>query len=126
MRAAVRRNQQTLEWEPELAESWELSADEKTVTFTLRDGLLWSDGDDLTSRDLVDAVNLICYNEDVETSTRNALMVGGEKSVWEVIDDRRFRITLPSVYAGVFNLSSVEALAGYLGVPLEGLGATAR
>ena len=126
MRAAVRRNQQTLEWEPELAESWELSADEKTVTFTLRDGLLWSDGDDLTSRDLVDAVNLIYYNEDVETSTRNALMVGGEKSVWEVIDDRRFRITLPSVYAGVFNLSSVEALAGYLGVPLEGLGATAR
>ena len=126
MRAAVRRNQQTLEWEPELAESWELSADEKTVTFTLRDGLLWSDGDDLTLRDLVDAVNLICYNEDVETSTRNALMVGGEKSVWEVIDDRRFRITLPSVYAGVFNLSSVEALAGYLGVPLEGLGATAR
>ena len=38
---------------PGLAESWEVSADGKTWTYTLREGLLWSDGTPLTSKDVV-------------------------------------------------------------------------
>lgn len=33
------------------AESWEVSEDGKTYTFTLRDGLKWSNGEDLTAKD---------------------------------------------------------------------------
>jgi peptide/nickel transport system substrate-binding protein len=33
--ALVQRNQFTLEWEPNMAESWEISADQKTITYTL-------------------------------------------------------------------------------------------
>ena len=49
----VRRNQLTLEWEPGLAESWEISEDEKTITLTLRSGLTWSDGDPITADEVV-------------------------------------------------------------------------
>ena len=43
--------------EPGLAESWEPSNDGKTYTYTLREGLEWSDGEALTSGDIVFTVN---------------------------------------------------------------------
>ncbi|TVR60094.1 MAG: ABC transporter substrate-binding protein [Spirochaetaceae bacterium] len=123
---AMRRNQHTLEWEPHLAESYTISDDQKTVTYTLRPNLRWSDGQPLTSSDFVDAVNEIYYNTDVQTNQRSGLFVGGEPSVWEVIDDRRFRITLPSVYAGIHTLSSRTPLPMHIfGPVLEEGGAAA-
>ena len=116
--SAVRRNQMTLEWEPELAESWQISEDQQSITFTLRPNLVWSDGDDLTAHDFVFAVNEIYFNEDVETSVRDGLMVGDEPSVWEVIDERTFKISLPSVYAGIFELSSAAPLPMHIFAPL--------
>lgn len=116
----VRRNQFTLEWEPALAESWEISDDQKTITYTLREGLLWSDGTPLTSTDFVDAVNDVYYNEAVAGagSTRNSLSGAGGPSVWEAIDDRTFRVTLPNVYAGIFSLTTVAPLPMHVFGPL--------
>ena len=116
--SAVRRNQMTLEWEPALAENWVISEDQKSITLTLRPNLVWSDGDDLTAEDFVFSVNEIYYHEDVETSARNALMVGGEPSVWELIDERTFKITLPSVYAGIFEISSIAPAPMHILAPL--------
>ncbi len=42
---------------PGLAESWEGSEDGKTYTYTLREGLRWSDGEPLTADDIVFTVN---------------------------------------------------------------------
>jgi len=42
----------TLQPEPGMAESWEISEDGLTYTFHLRDGLKWSNGETLTSGDL--------------------------------------------------------------------------
>jgi peptide/nickel transport system substrate-binding protein len=42
---------------PGLAESWEASADGKTYTYTLREGLEWSDGQPLTAEDVAYTVN---------------------------------------------------------------------
>jgi peptide/nickel transport system substrate-binding protein len=42
---------------PGLAESWEASADGKTYTYTLREGLEWSDGTPLTAEDVAYTVN---------------------------------------------------------------------
>jgi len=42
---------------PGLAESWEGSADGKTYTYTLREGLTWSDGTPLTAEDVAYTVN---------------------------------------------------------------------
>ncbi|MGB8813704.1 MAG: peptide ABC transporter substrate-binding protein [Paracoccaceae bacterium] len=41
---------------PGAAESWEASADGKTYTFHLRDGLKWSNGDPLTAQEYVDGI----------------------------------------------------------------------
>ena len=74
---AVRRNQLTLEWEPDLAESWEISEDQQTITLHLRSGLTWSDGDPITADEIVWTVNEIIMNEEVETNSRDALLIGG-------------------------------------------------
>ncbi len=42
---------------PGLAESWEASEDGKTYTYTLREGLVWSDGEPLTADDVAWNVN---------------------------------------------------------------------
>lgn len=47
------RNLDTLEWEPRLAESWDLSDDHLTYTFHLRKDVRWQDGKPFTSADVV-------------------------------------------------------------------------
>jgi oligopeptide transport system substrate-binding protein len=49
----VRLNDQTLEAEPSLAESWDISDDGKTVTFHLRSDGKWTNGDPVTASDFV-------------------------------------------------------------------------
>lgn len=46
--------------QPGQAESWETSDDGLTWTFTLRDGLKWSDGSDLTANDFVYSWKRVC------------------------------------------------------------------
>ncbi|MGE0082515.1 MAG: ABC transporter substrate-binding protein, partial [Thiohalomonadaceae bacterium] len=38
---------------PQMADSWEVAKDEKTWTFTLREGLAWHDGAPVTSEDCI-------------------------------------------------------------------------
>ena len=70
--SVVKRNQITLEWEGDLAESWTLSPDQRTITYTLRAGLVWSDGRAITADDVVWTVNSLLFNEDVEANGRDA------------------------------------------------------
>ena len=42
---------------PGLAESWEISDDGLTVTYTFREGLQWSDGEPLTAEDVAYTIN---------------------------------------------------------------------
>ena len=48
---------------PGLAESWEVSEDGLTVTYTLREGLLWSDGEPLTADDVAWTINTSAEQE---------------------------------------------------------------
>ena len=114
----VRRSQLTLEWEPGLAERWDISEDQKTITLYLRSGLTWSDGDPITADEIVWSVNEIYKNEEVETSTRDALIVGDEFAEFELIDDLSYRIVLPSVYAGIFEIASIGPMPRHIFEPL--------
>ena len=51
LESLLQRNPDTLEWEGLLAESWEFSADGMELTFRLRPGLRFSDGEPLTASD---------------------------------------------------------------------------
>jgi peptide/nickel transport system substrate-binding protein len=42
-----------LTFEPDMAQSWTVSEDGRTITFNLRDGLTWQDGQPLTAQDVV-------------------------------------------------------------------------
>ena len=46
-----------LEVQPELAESWTMSADGMTWTFKVRSGAVWSDGKPITSKDAAFTIN---------------------------------------------------------------------
>jgi peptide/nickel transport system substrate-binding protein len=78
---------ENLEIAPGLAESWEGSDDGLTWTYTLREGLQWSDGEPLTSEDVVWTI---------ETATAE----GWENYVYftqyltvEALDDRTIEVT---------------------------------
>lgn len=102
----LRRNTHTLEFEPAMAESWEIADDQLSVTFTLREGLLFSDGTPITADDFVFSAELV-QNEEVGSNARSSQLVGGEMAEWEALDDRRVRVSVVEVYAGLLTLSGL-------------------
>jgi len=84
--------------EPEyrLAESFEYSDDQLSITFVLREGLVWSDGEPLTAEDVVFSFELMREHPALDL-----------RAVWpklqgiEAIDDRTVRIDLTEVDAGL-------------------------
>ena len=44
---------ESLNYSPDIAESWSISNNQKTITFKIREGLFWADGKKLTSKDVM-------------------------------------------------------------------------
>ncbi len=61
-------SQQDYSPEPGLAESWETSEDGLTWTFTIRDGVTWSDGEPLTAKDAAFTFNKMLDDETARTA----------------------------------------------------------
>lgn len=114
----VERNQHTLEWQVNMAESWEVSEDEKSITLSLKRDLKWSDGEPITAHHWADAVNLVIYNEGIESSVRDSFTVGDELAVWEALDDHTLRISVVEVYAGLLNIASTAPLPMHIIKPI--------
>jgi len=79
----------------ELAERWDVSADEMTLTFHLRKGVKWHDGDEVTARDvdftyryMVDPKTPTAYGEPFR-QIRKA----------EIVDPHTYRVTYDKPYA---------------------------
>jgi peptide/nickel transport system substrate-binding protein len=73
--------------EPGLAASWESSNDGKTYTYTLREGLQWSDGEPLTADDVAFTVNRSREEEWLNYSSTTQNLTA------KAIDDRTVEIT---------------------------------
>lgn len=56
---------------PALAESWTFSADNLTWTFTIRDGMRWSDGQPITATDVAFTFTQMMTDEDARTANGN-------------------------------------------------------
>jgi len=86
----VEGNYITGEIEPALAESWTISPDARTWTFTLRQGVRWSDGTPLTMDDVVFSLQVV-FTKGVQSTTVDLLTFGGKPVRWRRLDTRRIQ-----------------------------------
>jgi len=91
---------------PALAEKWELAPDATSVTFTLRDGVTWHDGDPFTAADVKATIERILDEESAAVARSNLAMISGV----ETPDDKTVSLTLSSPNAAIlYALSSTNA-----------------
>lgn len=79
-----------------LAESFEYSDDLLSLTFTLRDGLTWSDGEPLTADDVIFTFNLVQQNPALDVHAVWPKLTGVEK-----VDDRTVTLNFTEVDAAL-------------------------
>lgn len=84
-----------LDIEGDLAESWQISDDQKTITFKLKPNLLWADGKPLTSADV-----LFTWKTVIDENTRSPYASDYQLvSNAEATDALTFKVTYGQVYA---------------------------
>lgn len=90
---------------PDLAETIETAEDGLSVTVTLREDVLWSDGEPFTADDVV-----FTYTEKakVENGNADALLVNGEPIVATAVDEYTVRFDLPAVSAAAASNLATE------------------
>ena len=91
---------------PLLAESWDVSDDGLTVTFNLQQGVVFHDGTDMTSADVVYSLN-----KNKESGVSRASAPLGAVSDVQAIDDTTVEVTLAQP-----NLTFVAGLANRAGI----------
>ncbi|PID86147.1 MAG: hypothetical protein CSA11_08535 [Chloroflexi bacterium] len=102
------------ELEPALAESWSVSEDGLSVTFTMRDDVFWHDGEPVTAADVAFTYGLLQAGDyPGETAVRD---------LWRAvtiqqIDDRTISFTLPEPYSPFLEATTRGVLPAHL---LEG------
>lgn len=97
----VQENGLTGELEPALAQSWQVKPETLEVVFQLRPNLKWSDGEPLTSEDVVFTYKEVYFNPEIPTSSRDILRIGQQQLLPEVTaqGDRQVTFKLPEPFA---------------------------
>ena len=100
---------------PTLAESWTISPDTKSVTFTLKPNLKWSDGQPLTIDDVAFTFNEVYFNEEIPTDTRDILKIGKGRKLPTVkkIDSSRIEFTTPEPFAPFLRTLGISILPAH-------------
>ncbi len=98
------------EYVPGLAESWNLSNDEKSVVLVLRDGIQFSDGHPVTAEDIDFTLRAVYDERTASVIFRDAMLVGGRQIAVEILDARRLRLTFPETVARPENYLSNLAI----------------
>ncbi len=106
---------------PNIVESYEVNEDFTEFTFTLRNGLKWSDGVDVTMEDFEFCINDFLFHTELNpvlgTTYRTGNSPSGTPMNFEVIDDTTFKITFDSSYGGFLaKMSTSASWAGYTNI----------
>lgn len=88
----------TLSLKPAYIESYEVNEDSTEFTFTLLEGLKWSDGHPVTTEDVAFWYNDVFTNEAIVPTIDPTFAPGGEPMQLEVIDERTFKISFAQPY----------------------------
>ncbi len=83
---------------PGYIESYEVSDDAKSFTFTLLEGLKWSDGHPVTTEDVEFWYNDIFLNTAIVPSIDPTFAPGGVPMALDVIDERTFKVSFEQPY----------------------------
>lgn len=94
---------------PDLVNSYDVSEDGKTYTFTLKENLRWQDNEPLTSEDIVFTVGLI-QNPDY----RSPLRFNWQGVKTEKVDDLTFKFILNNKYAPFLNNTVIGVLPKHI------------
>ncbi|AUG98554.1 peptide ABC transporter substrate-binding protein [Prodigiosinella confusarubida] len=81
--------------QPQMVQSWQVSDDKKTWTFTLRDGLAFSDGAPVTSADVIASLKRWMARD-----TLGGLMAGALDHA-EAVDDKTFKLVFRTPFGPV-------------------------
>ena len=107
-----------LQFQPKLADKWDLSPDGKTYTFHMRPGVKWSDGQPLTARDVEATVmamthpatvtNWISYVEEIVGALERKQGKREDVPGLQVVDDSTFKVTTINPSATFLDLFGTE------------------
>ena len=89
------RNPQTLEWEGLLASDWQIGEDGLSIEFTLRKGIVFSDGVELTAEDVAFSYRFIMDERIAAPRTRSTLQ---KISSVEALDSHRVKFVFAEPY----------------------------
>lgn len=103
------RYNKDLELEPDLATSWDISEDQKTYTFYLRNNTLWQDGEPLTADDVV-----FTYQSIKDADFKSPLLISIRGVDVEKVDDLTVRFTLPQPYPSFLDVLTAGILPEHI------------
>lgn len=107
---SLARMNEKMEFEPQLAESWEFSEDHLELTYHLRDDVVWADGEPVTAEDVRLGYEL--YTDPVVASPRIGSFDFIEDMV--VIDDHTVKFIFSRAYPDQVFDSAIEAFPAHI------------
>ena len=104
----LRFNPDTDEAEPLLAESFKISADQKTIVINLRKNLYWSDSHLLTADDVIFTWQDLLIDGIAKSSARDVININGKFPELTKIDDYTVEFRTSEVFAPFLRNLSIE------------------
>lgn len=99
---------------PNIAKSWTWNDDYTQLTFTLRAGHKWSDGEPFTSADVAFWHDSIMLDKNIYEAPRDYVTVGGETMTVETPDDVTVIFNLPAPKPGLLAHFATSYAPGFL------------
>jgi len=107
---------------PKLAKSVDIDASGKTYTITLRKGLKWSDGKEITSDDVEFTYNTIIKGGYGDTSTRDIMTIDGQIPTCKKIDKYKVQFVTPKSFAPFLRMLSFAIAPKHIIKPITDKG----
>ena len=92
---------------PNVAKSWEFNGDATTITFHLRQGMKWNDGEPFTTEAVMYWWNDEILNDELNPSKPSAFKIANQLAEVSKVDDYTFTVAFAQPYGGFEDLLPV-------------------
>jgi peptide/nickel transport system substrate-binding protein len=97
-------------FKPNIARSFTVSPDDRTITLQLRRGMKWSDGAPFTADDIMFWFDDILNNEDIHPGLSADLSIGGKQITAEKVDETTVRFVAPQAFPLLVEIMATPSL----------------